>query len=188
MPDNLPGDTNFDGVITTTIVINTPDDRSLEGSPYELYTPTASQTLIRPYLTGVVGRGNVIRLDDLPAARYRLVVLPANGESVEVTIELSSADSNLVLDVETMPRLNSPVPVIPPSPGNGVVREIVTDGTSGALSVAGPSDISATITGLPSTGEGNGRRDDGVLWMVIFGLLLATVVAATSQPRTEEQD
>lgn len=154
------------------IVINASDGSSLEGAPFDLYAPLASQSTMQPYLSGVVGQGNTIRLERMPAGQYRLVIRPEGLQPIDLTIPVDTADSEVVVHVESILQIgrenpNNPSPVL-----TGPPASIMSDGTAGSIGMGNDVESPVMVTGLPDTGVNPPYR-----YRALITLFTAIVVA-----------
>lgn len=160
-----------------TVKLNVTDGSSLEGAPWKLYAPVASQADLPIYDQGVVGAGNVIVFNkETPDGQYRLVIEPDGMPVINRIIDIRTDQAEMTLQIEVEQDedlLVSPSPSPSPSPTVPVMETPTsTPGTSETPTAGGSetpiptSDAtssptqgateSGTVTGLPETGSGEG--------------------------------
>lgn len=122
-----------------TIIFDTSDSGSIEGTSYALYTPIASQTGASPFAEGVIGPNNSVVFDGLIAGEYRLTASPAGYEPVDTTFSVKddSDPQEVLVSVTAIQIPPTQVPTSEPT----VVPTAIAD---------------QPVVALPNTGTGSG--------------------------------
>lgn len=135
-----------------------PGGASIEGAPYSLFAPAASQFASTPYFQGVVGAGNTIVVLDLIPGSYRLLIEPATSPAIDFVFTVGDAQfTNLayVVDAEGNATLQTqPAPSAPkPAPATG-----------------SSSNTGGPVKSLPATGAG---ESSSAIPLLIFAMATA---------------
>ncbi|MCO5225392.1 MAG: hypothetical protein M9953_08655, partial [Thermomicrobiales bacterium] len=161
---------NPNSVTETIVRIEVPEGVSLEGAPFALFAPTASQIAMGAYAEGVVGPGNTIVLFDLPAGEYRLVIYPEGQDPLELPLAVSEESEVLTLQVDDPS--GTPDPTTEPT---GTATTEPTATSPGENPTATPTEVS-TVAALPATGTGqSGFSGFGLASMLAAGMMLVVM-------------
>lgn len=141
---------------------------SLEGAPWKLYAPVASQINQPIYDQGTVGPDNLIVFNQpTPPGSYRLVIEPPGMDVIDRVFETSDSATEITLQIDDEVENETPTPSPTPSPttpGAGTTPE------PSATTV--PSEPVGVVTSLPNTGTGDGS---GSILLLITGLTAVTL-------------
>lgn len=173
------------------IQIEMPNGESIEGAPYEIYAPEASQLSGGRYRNGTVGANNIIRELDLIEGHYRVVIEPPGFEVIDFNLVLSTAPVTELLAVVhddatvtvTERQVTQPLPTAVPT--NAVPADGVSSTSDPGASA--PTGTGGSVTGLPSTGSGDSsvipRLFAVALITALAGLLSVAVVRRSGSLR-----
>ncbi|MCO5216917.1 MAG: hypothetical protein M9950_12325 [Thermomicrobiales bacterium] len=191
------------------VQLETSDGGSVEGAPYGLYAPVASQlTDVTPYMEGTIGAGNQIVLNDLTPGSYRITINAVGYEPVDEVIVIKDVVGvqTIALRIQAMqvptpePTAASPTPeptVVSPTPEPTLTPEptasVATPGTTPQPTASGtPTDATTpqpttttAVSGLPVTGSGG---NGGFIWLAtaLFGLALMAVGVGMKRPQRKQ--
>lgn len=179
---------------TLTVVLQTSDKGSIEGTPYQLFAPVASQIAQPPYAEGVVGPDNRIVFEELIAGDYRLVVSAEGYEPIDSLLAVTDGTDPqeiiiavAAIQVEPTPTsepTSEPTveptvvptiePTVEPTPDPTLEpTQATADPTLEPTQATADPTATAGVSSLPETGSGPGN---GATTLGIAGLLAAAIV------------
>lgn len=163
--DQEPVDTQL------TVILNTSDGGSIEGTPYQLFAPVASQTVPLPYEEGVVSSDNRIVFEGLLPGEYRLVIAPEGYEPIDMILAVTEGEEQqeITVDIAAIqePETPTPEPTVPTTP------EPTAPTTPAAEPTVEPNATKQAVSGLPETGTGTGSNS---MFLSLIGILSAAMI------------